>query len=120
MVTSTPKPSGKFSPELIGIIQRFRQVLEKSGIHCEQILLFGSQRWEKADEGSDVDLIVISSDWVRYSWRERLELLGIMAARILEPIQSQGFTPNEIEQRDVDPFWQHILDNEAALVYHVA
>lgn len=118
MVASTPQPSGQFEPELIKIIQRFRQALEKSNIRCEKILLYGSQRWGKAEEGSDVDLIVISPDWARYSWRERLELLGIVSARILEPIQSQGFTPEEIEQRDISPFWQHILDDEAALVHY--
>lgn len=117
MVTNASKSSGKFGPELTEIIQRFRHILEKSGIRCEKILLYGSQRWGKAEEGSDVDLIIVSSDWARYSWRGRLELLGVMAARILEPIQSQGFTPNEIEQREISPFWQHILDNEAILVY---
>jgi len=117
MVTGTSAASGKFRPELIEIIQRFQQALENSGIRCEKILLYGSQRWGTEEEGSDVDLIVISPDWAGYSWRKRLEFLGVTAVRILEPIQSQGFTPDEVAQRDITPFWQHILDTEATLVF---
>jgi len=31
-------------------------------------------------EGSDIDLFVISTDWVVYSQRERLEMLGFATA----------------------------------------
>src|SRR3990172_6254601 len=37
--------------------------------------------------------------------RERLELLGTASARILEPIQAYGVTPEQIEQRTLAPFW---------------
>jgi predicted nucleotidyltransferase len=57
------------------------------GIRAEQILLFGSQADGTAQEGSGVDLIVISKDWEKNSRRERLEILGVAAARILEPVQ---------------------------------
>ncbi|RMG95390.1 MAG: nucleotidyltransferase domain-containing protein [Chloroflexi bacterium] len=116
MVTKASQPAPGFNRELTEIIHRFCQALEKAGIHCQQILLYGSQRSGKAREGSDIDLIVVSPDWARYGWRERLELLGITAARILEPIQAQGFTPDEIAQRDISPFWQYILDHEATIV----
>jgi predicted nucleotidyltransferase len=39
--------------ELAIIIQRFRAELEKMGIHCERIFLFGSQANGTAKEGSD-------------------------------------------------------------------
>jgi hypothetical protein len=90
--------------------------LEQAGIHCEQILLYGSQRWNTAQEGSDIDLIVISPDWARFNRRERLELLGIIAARLLEPIQAQGWTPQEIASQQISPFWQEILEREAVAV----
>ena len=118
MVAKASQPAPGFNRELTEIVQRFCQALEKSGIHCQQILLYGSQRSGKAEEGSDVDLIVVSPDWAHYGWRERLELLGIVAARLLEPIQAQGFTPNEIEQGDITPFWQYILEHDSTIVHH--
>lgn len=86
------------------------------GIHAEQVLLYGSQASGVAREGSDIDLIVISKNWENLNQRERLELLGIAAARILEPVQAQGFTPTEISQRKIMPFWEHIIKEQAIAV----
>jgi predicted nucleotidyltransferase len=104
------------TPELEQIIQRFRGQLEKMGIHAEQVMLYGSQVTGSAREGSDIDLIVISSDWANLNQRERLELLGIAAARILEPVQAQGFTPTEISRQKLTPFWEHIIKDQAIAV----
>ncbi|MEJ5311294.1 MAG: nucleotidyltransferase domain-containing protein [Anaerolineae bacterium] len=101
------------SMELITQIQRFRESLEKSGIHQQQVLLYGSQRHGTASEGSDIDLIIISPDWAPLSRRERLELLGVAAARLLLPIQAQGWTPGEITTGKISPFWQEIIQKEA-------
>ena len=102
--------------ELAFVIRRYRQQLERTGIRCERILLFGSRATGQAHEGSDIDLFVISPDWAAYSERERLELLGIAAARLLEPIQARGVTPEEIVSRRLTPFWQQILDEQAVVV----
>lgn len=104
------------TPELAVIIKRFKQELERGGIRCERILLYGSQRWDMAEEGSDIDLIVVSPDWVSLSRRERLEMLGMIAARLLEPIQAQGWTPQEIATQQVSRFWQEIIEKEAIAI----
>jgi predicted nucleotidyltransferase len=101
---------------LTDLICRYQRKLEQENIRCERILLFGSHRWGTAYDGSDIDLIVVSPDWGKYSSRERLEIMGVAAARILEPIQAQGFTPEEIASRKLSPFWQNILDSEAIVV----
>ena len=106
----------KTTPELKQIIKRYRAQLEKMGIRPTRILLYGSQAAGTAREGSDVDLIVISSDWKKYNHRERLELLGIASARILEPVQAQGFTPSEIKLNKVMPFWEQIIKDQAIAV----
>lgn len=98
------------------IVIRFCSELARMGIEVEQVLLFGSQVTGTAREGSDIDLIVISADWGPYSQRERLEMLGVAAARILEPVQGTGFTPQEIASRKLMPFWEHILDEQASPV----
>ena len=102
--------------ELAITIQRFRAELEKMGIHCERIFLFGSHADGTAKEGSDIDLFVVSSDWARYSDRERFEILGIAAARILEPIQARGITPDEITAHRLSPFWEQVLQEQAIAI----
>lgn len=102
--------------ELAITIQRFWSELEKMGIRCERILLFGSQANGTAEEGSDIDLFVVSPDWERYSDRERFEILGIAAARILEPIQARGITPEEIATHRLSPFWEQILKEQAVAI----
>jgi hypothetical protein len=61
-------------------------------------------------------LIVISSDWEKFSQRERLEMLGVASARILEPVQAQGFTPAEISKNQLMPFWVHVLKEQAVAI----
>ena len=106
----------KRTSELKQVVKRYRIQLEKMGIRPARILLYGSQAAGTAREGSDIDLIVISADWRKYNHRQRLELLGIASARILEPIQAQGFTPNEIKTKKVMPFWEQIIKEQAVAV----
>jgi predicted nucleotidyltransferase len=104
------------TPELKQIVQRFCDELEKMGIHPEKVMLYGSQAAGTAREGSDIDLIVISSDWKKFNQRERLEILGVASARILEPVQAQGFTPVEISKNQLMPFWAHVMKEQAVAI----
>jgi hypothetical protein len=104
------------TPELKQIIRRFCEQLEKMGIHPEKVMLYGSQATGVAREGSDIDLVVISSDWKDFNQRERLEILGVASARILEPVQAQGFTPVEISKNRVAPFWARIIKESAIAI----
>jgi uncharacterized protein len=101
------------TPDVKRIVKRYRLQLQKMGIRPTRVLLYGSQAMGTAREGSDIDLIVISSDWQKYNQRQRLELLRIAAARLLEPIQAQGFTPNEIKQKKIAPFWEQVMKEQA-------
>jgi predicted nucleotidyltransferase len=86
------------------------------GIHIERAMLYGSQVSQTAQDGSDIDLIIISPDFAPYNQRERLEMLRVAAARILESVQANGFTPQEIEKQQLMPFWEHILREQAIAV----
>ncbi len=97
------------TPELAIIIRRFRAELEKMGIRCERIMLFGSQVTGAAEEGSDIDLFVVSPDWERYGDRERFEILGIAAARIMKPIEAEGITAEEIEAASDTSFIKNVV-----------
>jgi predicted nucleotidyltransferase len=102
--------------QLAEIVRRYRQELERMGIHCERVLLYGSQAAGTATEDSDIDLFIVSSDWARYGERERLEMLGVAAARLLEPIQARGITPEEIATHQLLPLWEQVLKEQAIAV----
>lgn len=98
------------------IAERFCAELEGMGVRPERMLLFGSHARHTAHEGSDFDFIVISGDWAAYGPRERLELLGVAAARILEPVQAYGVTPDEIAEHRLTPFLEHVVSDLAVPV----
>jgi predicted nucleotidyltransferase len=104
------------TPELKQIVKRYIGELGKMGIRAEKVFVYGSQSQGTAQEGSDIDLFILSPDWANYSQRERLEILGIAAARLLEPIQAQGFTPEEVSKHKITPFWQQVLQEQAVAV----
>ncbi|MDP1716082.1 MAG: nucleotidyltransferase domain-containing protein [Anaerolineales bacterium] len=106
----------KTTLELKRIVKKYRIQLKKMGIQPARILLYGSQATGTAREGSDIDLIVISGDWTKYNYRKRLELLGIASARILEPVQAQGFTPREIKSKKITPFLEQIMKEQAIAI----
>jgi uncharacterized protein len=98
------------------IVARYREELTKAGIRIAAVYLYGSYAHGSPHEGSDIDLIIVSPDFEGMNIRERLELLGIVTARILEPIQAYGLTPEEVEKHETNSFWSSILEYEAELV----
>ena len=99
-----------------GIISRYRLELIKHGISEISAYLYGSYARGSAHEGSDIALIIVSDDFKGMSIRERLELLGLVSATLMEPIQAYGLTSEELEKHDLDPFWTNILKFEAVPV----
>lgn len=84
--------------QLEKIIGRYRDQLKDMGICADRIILFGSQSRGTAEEPADIDLLVISEDFAGMSLLERLEILGVAAARVLEPIEAMGMTTQEWEE----------------------
>lgn len=79
----------------VATLNKYKQMLRQLGIVPERVILFGSRARRAGDEHSDFDLVVISEDFVGMNLRERLEILGMAAARIMEPVQALGYTPEE-------------------------
>ncbi|MBI2089095.1 MAG: nucleotidyltransferase domain-containing protein [Deltaproteobacteria bacterium] len=103
-------------PEVKEIIEKYREQLLNLGIRAQRIYLYGSHAKGIAREGSDIDLVVVSSDFSSLNLRERLEVLGVAAARLLQPIQAAGYTPEEIAAKSYSPFLDEILAAEAVSV----
>ncbi len=83
--------------EINRIIAQYRQRLENLKIKVKNIFLYGSYATGKADENSNIDLVVISDDFKDIDLWERLSLLGRARIGIRVPMEILGFsfTPDE-------------------------
>ena len=92
------------------IIEEYKQTLQKLGINVERVILYGSYAKANQRKDSDIDLTVISKDFRKMNLRERLEVLGIAAARIMKPVEAKGYTPQEIEMTQEASFLKEVLE----------
>ena len=91
------------------IIDDYKLILKKLGITVERTILFGSFAKGNPRKDSDIDLIIVSEDFKKMNLRQRLEVLGIAAARIMQPIEAKGYTLKEIASHSKPKFLSHIL-----------
>lgn len=91
-------------------IEEYKHALRMLGIRAERVILYGSFARGSQREDSDIDLLVVSSDFQKMNLRERLEVLGMAAARIMKPIEAQGYTPEETETALRPSFLKEILE----------
>lgn len=92
------------------IIGEYKQALAWLGVNVEGALLYGSFAKGKQRKDSDIDLVVISKDFKKMNLRQRLEVLGVAAARIMQPIEARGYTSEEISLRSPLSFLNEILE----------
>lgn len=91
------------------IINKYKEMLEKLGVNSGRAILYGSFAKGNPREDSDIDLIIVSEDFRRMNLRKRLEILGIAAARIMEPVEAKGYTPEEIGRFSRSSFLEEVL-----------
>ncbi len=91
-------------------IEAYKQALKAMGINVERVILYGSNALGNQRKDSDIDLIIISKDFQKMNLRERLEILGIAAVRIMEPVEAKGYTPEEIQITQEASFLKEILE----------
>jgi predicted nucleotidyltransferase len=87
----------KTEREIKIIIERYKEELRKLGIRPQRVILYGSYAGGHHREDSDIDWIVISEDFKKFNLRERLEILGLAAGRVFEPIEAIGYTEEEVK-----------------------
>jgi len=89
------------------LIKHFISALRQNNIHVSQAILFGSYAQGKYNEWSDIDLALVSDDFVgdRFVDRNRIRKIKLSISTDLEPIP---FT-SETFSRD-DPFVQRIIE----------
>ena len=60
----------------VDALGRFRIALESKRIRIHKLILYGSYAQGKAREGSDIDVLVISDEFLGKSYWERIEILS--------------------------------------------
>jgi len=93
------------------IIKRYMNELSKLGVEVQRVILYGSYAKGSFRKDSDIDLVVVSDDFKGKNLRERLEILGIAAVRLMEPIEAYGVTPDEIESLEEVSFLKEALSS---------
>jgi len=86
--------------EVLSVVSRFREALEARGVRVEKVILFGSHASGTAQEGSDIDLVVVSRDFAGRPYWGRVETMAEAVAEVWEPIEAVGLTPEEWERGD--------------------
>jgi len=84
------------------VVNEFRNALINSGILVDNIVLFGSQVTGQVHEGSDIDLIIISSDFIGRDIFDRckMTLSAEMETRkkFMVPMDILTMTPEEYQE----------------------
>ena len=96
-------------PEITDIIARYCAQLRTLGIRVDQAILFGSHARGEATDGSDIDVLIVSSDFANLNARERMEQLGTAAARLWQPIEALACTPDELVHVEPGTLLEEIL-----------
>jgi predicted nucleotidyltransferase len=78
--------------EIINIVKRYGEDLNKNGIHVNALYLFGSHIKGKAKKWSDIDVAVVS-DYLNSKYNEGRFLLWKLTRGIDLRIEPHGFTP---------------------------
>jgi len=95
--------------EIADVIARYCAQLSEMGIRVERALLFGSYARGADREGSDIDVLIVSSDFSALNTRERLEYLGTAAARLWQPIEALACTPDELAHAEPATLLEEIV-----------
>lgn len=79
------------------IIDKFLDSLRSKGLKVNKLILFGSYATGTFREGSDIDLVVVSDDFVGKTYWERIDILSDAIYDVFQPIEAVAMTTEEFE-----------------------
>jgi predicted nucleotidyltransferase len=82
------------------VLARFREAVESQQVKVDKLILFGSYAAGTNREGSDIDVVVLSSDFAGKDFWERTDVLSQAIYEVFEPIEAVGLTPEEWDKGD--------------------
>ncbi len=86
---------------VIKIIDQFYQGLKARGIKPQKVILYGSYASGANAEGSDIDIIVVSDDFIGKDYWERIDILSDTIYEIFAPIEAVAMTQEEWDRNDL-------------------
>ena len=90
------------------IVDDYKAELKRHNIKVSQIILYGSYARGNPRYCSDIDLVVVSSDFKKFHSLKRQELLAELTMDIDAPLEVIGYTPQEL-RRSKDTIFGQIL-----------
>lgn len=94
-------------------VKDYIEQLEKSGIHVQQAILFGSYANGKYDEWSDIDLAIVSEDFAGNRFEDRNKIRKI-TLQINSDISPMPFRPEDFNKSDY--FVKEILETGIRII----
>ena len=101
------------------IIKEYLKYFPKN-IKIEKIFLFGSYAKGNYDEDSDIDLIVISSDFKNMNFLKRLEMLSsVRKSKLTQSVAMDiiGYTPEEFKNISKESIIMRKAIKEGKIIY---
>ena len=86
--------------DVLNILKHLSELLEHSNVHVERLILFGSWARGTQQEGSDIDVVIISSDFTGKDYWTRINILSEAIYKVFAPIQAVAMTPQEWESKE--------------------
>lgn len=103
-------PMVKNISEIKEIVQEYKDELRQHNIRITRTILYGSYAKGNPKPYSDIDLIVISPDFIRFPTLKRQELLAQISMNIDAPLEVIGYTPGEMRKSNHTIFGQIIRE----------
>lgn len=86
--------------DILKILNSLRQLLEQRNIHVDQLILFGSWAKGTQQEGSDIDVVIISENFYGKDYWTRINILSEAIYQVFAPIQATAMTLQEWESKE--------------------
>lgn len=93
MVTKT-----NIDKKILQSAQKYKQVLERSGLNIQALYVFGSQAKGTTYKWSDTDIGVISPDFIQNRFDEGVKL-SVLSREVDDCIEPHPFTPEDFEDK---------------------
>lgn len=85
---------------VVKIIDRFRKEIETRGVIAQKIILYGSHASGTSAAVSDIDVVIISDDFVGKGYWERIDILTDVIYAMSAPLEAVAMTPEEWDRGD--------------------
>jgi len=86
---------------VLKIVDRFLEGIKTRGIRPIKLILYGSYVSGTTQDGSDIDLVVISDDFIGKDYWERINIMSDVIYEIFAPIEAVALTQNEWDRGDL-------------------